>query len=67
MMNVGAVIINPDFFGPWVFAAGFVVKENYIGFNALSIEYPGGQAKDGVVNIWPSIPYSLPNSRSMIL
>ena len=30
VMNVGTVIVHPDFFCPWIFACRFVVEENNV-------------------------------------
>jgi hypothetical protein len=43
MVYVGAVIINPNFFCPWVFAGRFVVENNNICFYSIGILNTGGQ------------------------
>ena len=48
MVDVGAVVVDPDFFGQWVFAGGLAVEEEDIGFDAIGIEDTGGKTQDGV-------------------
>ncbi len=48
MVDVGAVIIEPDLFCPGVFAAGCVVEEDDVCFYAVGIKDTGWQAKDGM-------------------
>ena len=44
MMDVRPVVVDPDFFGPWVFAGGLAVEEEDIGFDAIGVEDTGGEA-----------------------
>ena len=48
MVDVGAVVIDPDLFGPGIFAGGLAVEEKDIGFDAIGVEDAGGEAEDGV-------------------
>jgi hypothetical protein len=47
VVDVGAVVIEPDFLGPRVFAGFVVIEEVDIRFDALRVEDAGGEAKDG--------------------
>ena len=48
VVDVGAVIVVPDLFGPRVRAGFAVVEEDHIRLDAMGIEDAGGQAQDGV-------------------
>jgi len=37
-MDIGAKIVEPDFSGPVLFAGGFVIEKDHIGFDALFVE-----------------------------
>ena len=42
MVNIGAIVVKPDFFCPGVFAAGFVVEEDDVCFYAVGVKDTGG-------------------------
>jgi hypothetical protein len=48
VMDVGAVVVVPNLFGPGFFGGGLIIEEEDVGFNALGVEKPGGQAQDGM-------------------
>ena len=41
-MDVGAVVVDPEFFGPGSFGGGFGVEEDDVGLDALGVEDAGG-------------------------
>ena len=45
MVYVGAVVVEPNLFCPWVFAAGFVVEEDDVGFYPVRIKIPVGKRR----------------------
>src|SRR3990172_1417537 len=45
MMNIGAVIIEPDLFCPWVFTRGSCIKEKHICLYSLGVKYPCWKAQ----------------------
>lgn len=45
---VGAQIVDPEAFGPRLFAGLFSFEEQHVGFHALGVEDAGGQAQQGM-------------------
>ena len=48
MVDVGAVVVEPDFFRPGPFPPWLAVEEQHIRLDALGVEDAGGQAQNGV-------------------
>jgi hypothetical protein len=47
-VDVGAQIVDPELSGPGGFRGGFLVEEENVGLDPLSIKQAGGQAQQGV-------------------
>ena len=47
-MDVGAVVVDPEFPGLGFFGGGFFIEEEYVGFDSLAIPDAGGEAEQGV-------------------
>ena len=45
---IGAEVVDPQLFGPRFFLSWFVLEEQHVGFDALSVEQAGGQAEQCV-------------------
>jgi len=45
---VGSQVVDPEVFGPGLFAGGFALEEEDVGFDALGVEDAGGEAEEGV-------------------
>lgn len=43
-MDIGAVVVDPNLFGPGVFTGGLAVEEEDIGFDSIGIEDASGEA-----------------------
>ncbi len=41
-MLVGSEVVDPEVFGPGLFAGCFAVEEEHVGFDALGVEDTGG-------------------------
>src|SRR4030067_1312479 len=48
MMDISAVIIDPDLLCPSVFARGFCVKEKHICLYSLGVKYPCREAQNSM-------------------
>lgn len=47
-MLVGAEVVDPEVFGPGLFAGFFALEEEDVGFDSLGVEDAGGEAQEGV-------------------
>ena len=47
-MHVGAEVVDPQFLGPRFFLSRFVLQEQHVGFDALSVEDARRQAQQSV-------------------
>ena len=47
-MNVGAVVVDPEFAGLGFFGGGFFIKKEYVGFDSRAVPDAGGEAEEGV-------------------
>ena len=45
---VGAEVVDPEVFGPGLFAGFLALEEEDVGFDSLGVEDAGGQAQEGV-------------------
>ena len=48
VVYVGAVIVIPNLFGPWLFGGGLVIEKQDVRLDAVGVKDAGGQAQDGV-------------------
>lgn len=47
-MLIGPQIVDPEVFGPGLFAGFFALEEEDVGFDALGVEDAGGESQEGV-------------------
>ncbi len=48
VMDIGAVIVKPHLFGPWLGTRWLVIKKQHIRLYTLGIKNTGGQTQDGM-------------------